>query len=100
MIWCVSNCKRCRVPRGVWTGGVGVALFLGLVLSIGGHLSLPFCLLYCRDLLPIPPSPGDVPSCAEGGVLGVLPGVIGCIQVRMKEDHGKGGLMRRSVRCL
>jgi len=33
-----------------------------------------------RDLLPEPPSPGDVPSCAEGGVLGVLPGVIGCIQ--------------------
>lgn len=33
-----------------------------------------------RDLLPEPPAPGDVPSCAEGGVLGVLPGVIGCIQ--------------------
>jgi sulfur-carrier protein adenylyltransferase/sulfurtransferase len=33
-----------------------------------------------RDLLPEPPAPGDVPSCAEGGVFGVLPGVIGCIQ--------------------
>jgi adenylyltransferase/sulfurtransferase len=33
-----------------------------------------------RDLLPVPPAPGDVPSCAEGGVLGVLPGIIGCIQ--------------------
>ena len=33
-----------------------------------------------RDLLPSPPPPGDVPSCAEGGVLGVLPGTLGCLQ--------------------
>lgn len=33
-----------------------------------------------RDLLPVPPSPGDVPSCAEGGVLGLLPGTMGCLQ--------------------
>ncbi len=33
-----------------------------------------------RDVYPEPPPPGLVPSCAEGGVLGVLPGVIGCIQ--------------------
>ncbi|MCP4806953.1 MAG: molybdopterin-synthase adenylyltransferase MoeB [Proteobacteria bacterium] len=33
-----------------------------------------------RDLYPVPPPPGLVPSCAEGGVLGILPGVIGCIQ--------------------
>ncbi|MEN9275574.1 MAG: ThiF family adenylyltransferase, partial [Gloeomargarita sp. GMQP_bins_5] len=33
-----------------------------------------------RDLFPEPPPPGDVPSCAEGGVLGVLPGVIGALQ--------------------
>ncbi len=33
-----------------------------------------------RDLYPKPPAPGMVPSCAEGGVLGVLPGVIGVIQ--------------------
>ena len=33
-----------------------------------------------RCLYPEPPAPGEVPSCAEGGVLGVLPGVIGCIQ--------------------
>ena len=33
-----------------------------------------------RDLFPEPPPPGEVPSCAEGGVLGVLPGVIGCLQ--------------------
>ncbi|MEG4281955.1 molybdopterin-synthase adenylyltransferase MoeB [Microcoleus sp. A006_D1] len=33
-----------------------------------------------RDLYPEPPPPGMVPSCAEGGVLGVLCGVIGSIQ--------------------
>jgi molybdopterin/thiamine biosynthesis adenylyltransferase/rhodanese-related sulfurtransferase len=33
-----------------------------------------------RCLYPEPPPPGAVPSCAEGGVLGVLPGVIGLIQ--------------------
>jgi adenylyltransferase/sulfurtransferase len=33
-----------------------------------------------RCLYPEPPPPGMVPSCAEGGVLGVLPGVIGTIQ--------------------
>jgi len=33
-----------------------------------------------RCLFPEPPPPGTVPSCAEGGVLGVLPGIIGCIQ--------------------
>lgn len=33
-----------------------------------------------RCLYPEPPPPGTVPSCAEGGVLGVLPGVIGTLQ--------------------
>lgn len=33
-----------------------------------------------RCLYPDPPPPGEVPSCAEGGVLGVLPGIIGSLQ--------------------
>jgi len=33
-----------------------------------------------RCLYPEPPDPGSVPSCAEGGVLGVLPGIIGTLQ--------------------
>lgn len=33
-----------------------------------------------RCLFPEPPAPGSVPSCAEGGVLGVLPGIVGTIQ--------------------
>jgi len=33
-----------------------------------------------RCLFPSPPAPGEVPSCAEAGVLGVLPGLLGTIQ--------------------
>ncbi|MEO1515146.1 MAG: molybdopterin-synthase adenylyltransferase MoeB [Bacteroidota bacterium] len=33
-----------------------------------------------RDLFPEPPPPGLVPNCADGGVLGVLPGIIGSLQ--------------------
>jgi sulfur-carrier protein adenylyltransferase/sulfurtransferase len=33
-----------------------------------------------RDLFPVPPPPSLVPNCAEGGVLGVLPGIIGSMQ--------------------
>jgi adenylyltransferase/sulfurtransferase len=45
-----------------------------------------------RCLYPEPPPPGMVPSCAEGGVLGVLPGVIGLIQATeaIKLILGKG----------
>lgn len=45
-----------------------------------------------RCLYPEPPPPGLVPSCAEGGVLGVLPGIIGCIQATeiLKLVLGKG----------
>jgi molybdopterin/thiamine biosynthesis adenylyltransferase/rhodanese-related sulfurtransferase len=45
-----------------------------------------------RCLYPEPPPPGMVPSCAEGGVLGVLPGIIGCIQATeiLKLVIGKG----------
>mmetsp|Transcript_3578 Transcript_3578/g.5409 ORF Transcript_3578/g.5409 Transcript_3578/m.5409 type:complete len:390 (+) Transcript_3578:2-1171(+) len=47
-----------------------------------------------RDMMPVPPPPGDVPSCAEGGVLGVLPGTMGCLQatevlkILLKKDGG------------
>ena len=33
-----------------------------------------------RCLFPEPPPPGAAPSCAEAGVLGVLPGIVGCVQ--------------------
>ncbi len=45
-----------------------------------------------RCLYPTPPPPGLVPSCAEGGVLGVLPGIIGTLQAleTIKLLLGKG----------
>jgi adenylyltransferase/sulfurtransferase len=48
-----------------------------------------------RCLYPEPPPPGLVPSCAEGGVLGVLPGIIGCIQATeaIKLILGRGELL-------
>jgi adenylyltransferase/sulfurtransferase len=48
-----------------------------------------------RDLYPEPPPPGLVPSCAEGGVLGILPGVIGTIQATetVKILLGKGNTL-------
>jgi len=50
--------------------------FDGQVTVFAPHLGGP-CY---RCLYPEPPPPGMVPSCAEGGVLGVLPGVIGVMQ--------------------
>jgi len=48
-----------------------------------------------RDLYPTPPPPGLVPSCAEGGVLGVLPGIIGSLQALevIKVVTGVGDLL-------
>lgn len=45
-----------------------------------------------RCLFPTPPPPGEVPSCQEAGVLGVLPGIIGSIQAveTIKLILGKG----------
>src|SRR5213594_2432321 len=45
-----------------------------------------------RCLFPEPPPPGAAPSCAEAGVLGVLPGLIGCVQAleAMKLILGQG----------
>ncbi len=50
--------------------------FEGQVAVFAPHLGGP-CY---RCLFPRPPTPGQVPSCAEGGVLGVLPGIVGCLQ--------------------
>ncbi len=48
-----------------------------------------------RCLYPEPPPPGAIPNCAEGGVLGVLPGIIGVIQATeaIKLILGKGELL-------
>jgi adenylyltransferase/sulfurtransferase len=57
--------------------------FEGMVTVFAPHLTNPDtdergpCY---RCLYPEPPDPGSVPSCAEGGVMGVLPGIIGTLQ--------------------
>ena len=54
----------------------------GSVFQFDGQASV-FCVENgpcLRCLYPAPPPPGLVPSCAEGGVMGVLPGIIGTIQ--------------------
>jgi hypothetical protein len=58
--------------------------FEGMVTVFAPHLKNPYrsaehgpCY---RCMYPEPPDPGSVPSCAEGGVIGVLPGIIGTLQ--------------------
>src|SRR5437763_15544147 len=61
-----------------------------------------------RCLYPEPPPPGLVPSCAEGGVRGVLPGIIGAIQANetikiilgAPDNMGNGGLLFAAWRAL
>src|SRR5258707_13884801 len=52
-----------------------------------------------RCLYPEPPPPGLVPSCAEGGVLGVLPGIVGSIQAMetIKLILGRGDSLAGSL---
>ncbi|HEX6130102.1 MAG TPA: molybdopterin-synthase adenylyltransferase MoeB [Actinomycetota bacterium] len=52
-----------------------------------------------RCLFPSPPPPGTVPSCAEGGVFGVLPGVVGAIQATeaIKILTGEGQTLERRL---
>jgi sulfur-carrier protein adenylyltransferase/sulfurtransferase len=62
---------------------LGKPLVYGSIYQFDGQASvfLPGPETPCyRCLFPEPPPPGSVPSCAEGGVFGVLPGIIGSIQ--------------------
>jgi sulfur-carrier protein adenylyltransferase/sulfurtransferase len=62
---------------------LGKPLVYGSIFQFDGQASVfmpgPETPCY-RCLFPEPPPPGTVPSCAEGGVFGVLPGIIGSIQ--------------------
>ncbi|HET6776405.1 MAG TPA: molybdopterin-synthase adenylyltransferase MoeB [Actinomycetota bacterium] len=62
---------------------LGKPLVYGSIFQFDGQASvfLPGRETPCyRCLFPEPPPPGTVPSCAEGGVFGVLPGIVGSIQ--------------------
>ncbi|WP_206450483.1 molybdopterin-synthase adenylyltransferase MoeB, partial [Micrococcus sp. KRD026] len=58
----------------------GVPVVWGAILRFAGQVSVfaPGGPLY-RDVFPERPEPGEVPSCAQAGVLGVLPGIIGSL---------------------
>ncbi len=61
---------------------LGIPNVYGSIFRFDGQASV-FCTAdgpCYRCLYPTPPPPGMVPSCAEGGVLGVLPGLVGTIQ--------------------
>ena len=64
----------CVAHQTPWVYGA-ILRFEGQV-SVFGHAGGP----RYRDLFPTPPPPGATPSCAEAGVLGVLPGIIGSLQ--------------------
>ncbi len=55
-----------------------------------------------RDLYPAPPPPGSVPTCAEEGVLGVLPGLIGTMQATeaLKIITGSGQVLDNTLLML
>ena len=74
----------------------------GSVFQFDGQASV-FCVKggpCLRCLHPSPPPPGLVPSCAEGGVLGVLPGIVGVIQATEAIKLIVGGAKSLSGRLL
>lgn len=85
---------------------LGKALVYGAVYRFEGQVSV---FNYCapsgetgpnyRDFFPLAPSEGQVPSCSEGGVLGVLPGIIGAAQANevIKVITGIGSVLSGRV---
>ena len=79
--YCVNDaCVMQRKPNVYGS----IFRFEGMVTVFAPHLPNPLrpgergpCY---RCMYPEPPDPGSVPSCAEGGVVGVLPGIIGTLQ--------------------
>ena len=83
---------------------LGVPFVYGGVLGFTGQVSVfndpPGIGPAYRDYLSVPPNPEDIPSCAEGGVLGAVPGVVGMVQcvevvkslVNARVDRGGEGV--------
>lgn len=70
-----AACRRHRLP---WVYGA-VQRFEGQVSVFAPHTDPGVAPCY-RCLFPSAPGPGEAPNCAEAGVLGVLPGIIGLLQ--------------------
>lgn len=60
----------------------GIPLVYGSIFRYEGQVAVFNCNKgpNYRDLYPQPPAPGSVPDCEQGGVLGVLPGIVGSVQ--------------------
>ncbi len=65
---------------------LGIPLVYGSILKFEGHVAV-FNLTTAegyssnyRDIFPEPPDPVSVPNCEQAGVIGILPGIIGCLQ--------------------
>ena len=72
----------------------GILQFLGQTITVNPGVSACY-----RCLFPKPPPPGVIPTCAEAGVIGVLPGVIGTLQASeaIKYLLGKGTLLNNQM---
>ncbi|HBA89543.1 MAG TPA: adenylyltransferase [Geobacter sp.] len=72
----------------------GILQFLGQTITVNPGVSACY-----RCLFPTPPPPGVIPTCAEAGVIGVLPGVIGTLQANEAIKHllGKGTLLNNQM---
>jgi len=72
----------------------GLLRFYGQLMTV-----LPGQSTCCRCIFGPPPSPGDVPTCAQAGVLGVLPGVMGSLQATeaIKYVLGIGELLTNTL---
>ncbi|HET6520044.1 MAG TPA: molybdopterin-synthase adenylyltransferase MoeB [Geminicoccaceae bacterium] len=78
------------LARGKTLVSASVQGFDGQLTTFKAHLGPPHPCYRC--LFPAPPPPGTIPSCATGGVLGALAGVMGCLQATevLKELLGIG----------
>lgn len=76
---------------------LGKPFVYGSILRFDGQVSFfePVHGPCYRCLYPEPPAPGDTPNCADGGVMGVLPGIIGSLQANevIKFILGKGEML-------
>jgi molybdopterin/thiamine biosynthesis adenylyltransferase len=72
----------------------GILHFLGQTITV-----LPGESACYRCLFPTPPPPGTIPTCAEAGVIGILPGIIGTLQAAEAIKHllGVGKLLSNEL---
>jgi sulfur-carrier protein adenylyltransferase/sulfurtransferase len=88
----------CRLLGKPWIYG-SVSRFEGQVAVFGKAGAATIRPVHYRDLFPDPPAPGEVFSCEEAGVLGVVAGITGCLQAMeaLKVVTGEGDPLQGRV---